>query len=56
MRKALRMHEAKIVLISSRLDPKLHYYADYRLFLCSKENPQIKIANFFIGLFGAVSL
>lgn len=44
--KALRMHEAKIVLISSRLDPKLHYYADYRLFLCSKENPQIKIANF----------
>ena len=44
--KELRVHEAKIILISSRLDQKLHYFADYRLFLCSKENPQVKIANF----------
>ena len=44
--KELRIHEAKIILISSRLDQKLHYFADYRLFLCSKENPQLKIANY----------
>lgn len=44
--KELRLRKVKIILISSRLDQKLHYFADYRLYLCSKENPQMKIANF----------
>lgn len=44
--KELRLRKVKMILISSRLDQKLHYFADYRLYLCSKENPQMKIANF----------
>ena len=35
--KELRLRKVKIILISSRLDQKLHYFADYRLYLCSKE-------------------
>lgn len=42
----LYQRKARIILITSRHDKKLHYYADYRLMLCGKENPSAKIAGF----------